>query len=387
MNFSPRLEPQIVYVLAALVALAAIYWTLRSQVLVRKGLKIPILLCRLLLIALLVLIFLNPIATDEIETPQGATLLLIDNSRSMALDEPNSRLGQAKEWSEPLTAFSDSNRTLRMASFSDRMRPVGELEKLALGGEETNLGATLNRVLEAPEADLPAGIVIVSDGRITDRGELNDALARAQRQGVALLTHAVGAEVPPRNAAIHQLEAPRSARAETRVPVNLELRTDGFPEDTELTVTILDEAGETKATQAVKASSDPIDLKLPLTTGIRTETYRVNLSEDPNEITLADNSTTFTIEVRSQKLRVLLMEGTHYRRLVSSPEQTYYWNDIEFITRALESTGEIEVDAYTTLSQRSNTPNLYYIRGYADGKFDLDPSRSFPTTREEFFPL
>lgn len=385
MNFSPRLEPEVAYVLAGLVLLAAIYWIFRSQVIVRKGLKIPILVCRILLVALLLFIFLNPISTDEIETPQGKTLLLIDNSKSMGLDDPHTRLAQAKEWVAPLTLLSDPERSLRVASFSEGLNRVEALESLELGGEETNLGAALLRTFEAAEGTLPAGIVIVSDGRVSDRNELNTALAQAQKKGIPFLTHAVGAKTPPRNAAIHQLEAPRSARAETRVPVSLQLRTDGFPQGHEFTVSILDEAGETKATQKVKASPDPIDFKIPLTTGIRTETYRVELSEDPNEITLADNSATFTVEVRSQKLRVLFIEGTHYRRIVLTENGYFYWNDIEFISNALESTGEIEVDSFTPLSQRSNFANLYAIRGYIDGRFDLDSSRSFPVTREELF--
>ena len=385
MNFSPRLDLEFAFILAGLAIVTALYWAFRSKAVVRKAWRAPILLCRLLFIALLFLIFLNPIATRETDAPKVETLLLLDCSTSMGLDAPDTRLERAKDWAAQIANATELGQPPRLASFSDQLAHLDELQTLTLSGDQTNLGAALNRILDSAGQTLPSAIVIVSDGRMSDRSELNTALARARTMGIQFFTHTVGDELPPRNAAIRNIDAPRSARAETKVPVTIELRTEGYQENEELTLTIADESGETIAKQKVKASLDPIDFKIPITTGIRNQTYQVALTEDPNEISHTDNSSSFTVEVRSNKLRVLYLEGTHHRRFVNGPKSNFYWNEMEFITRALESTGEIEVDSFTPLSQRSDTPNLYYIRDFVDGQFQLDASRTFPPNRAELF--
>ena len=385
MNFSPRLALEPAIILAAIAVLTALFWAFRSKAVARKAWRVPILLCRLLLIALLLVLFLNPVASRVSQVPQAETLLLLDNSASMALDAPNSRLQRAQEWATEVTASTGPGLPPRLASFSDRLAHLNDLSTLTVSGDQTQLGAALNRTLDSAGQTLPAAIVVVSDGRITDRNELNTALARARKAEIPLLTHIVGDDSPPRNATIRHIDAPRSARPETKIPIAIELRTDGYQDQEELTLTIADETGEVIASQDFQASPDPIDIKLPITTGLRTQSYRVELSQDPNEITVADNSTTFAIEVRTTKLRVLFLEGTHHRRLVSGPDSDVYWNDVEFVSRALEGTGEIEVDSFTPLSQRSNRPNLYYIRSYNEGRFVLDPSRTFPKDRAALF--
>ncbi|MFC7337766.1 glutamine amidotransferase [Haloferula chungangensis] len=385
MNFSPRLPPEPAIALAVLAVLTAIYWTFRSKASVRKGLRVPILLCRLTLIGLLLLLFFNPVASRHAEAPEVETLLLIDCSSSMGLDAPETRLDRAKAWAAPLVEARGPGLPPRLSAFGETLHQVDDLKSLTIAGDSSQLGAALNRSLDAAGKVLPAAIIVVSDGRIHDRAELSSALARARSMGIRLFTHTLGDDAPPRNATIRHIEAPRSARAETRVPVRIALRTDGYEEGETLSLKVLDETGKSIAEQEIQASPEPIELKLPITTGLRTETYRVELSEDPREITTADNSTSFTIEVRTSKLRVLFLEGTHHRRMVAGKDASYFWNDMEFVSRALESTGEIEVDSFTPLSQRSDSPNLYYVRSFNDGYFQLDPSRGFPARRADIF--
>ncbi len=385
MNFSPRLDIAIVWIVFGLVAVGSIYGILGSKKIIGTVWRIPILLCRLLFIAILSLIFLNPVAKDEAKTAKAETLLLLDSSTSMSLGGSNNRFEQARKWATPLMEAHEMGFPPRLASFSDQFVLHEELESLVVSGNATNLGSALNGALDAVGREVPVVIVLVSDGQMSDRRELREALGRARKMGVKLITHTIGSDKPPRNAKIHFVDAPRSAHPESKVPVEVGLQFEGYLEEEELTLTITNEADQVIVTRKIKASSGGMNLKLFLTTGLRGQTYQVELSADPGEISIADNTASFAVEVEYPKLKVLFLEGTHHRRQVSNEKVDFYWNDMEFITRALESTGEIEVDSFTPLNQRADGPNLFYVRDYVDGRFQLDSSRGYPASRPDLF--
>jgi len=343
-------------------------------------LRLPALLCRLGALAVLGYLLMNPSRSHEQAVPSSKPLVLLDGSDSMLLRNADS----TTRWEDGLSFASETVSGLGEAEvrvFSDGVSEITSPAEAKAAGGLTLFGPALQEALSSSD-EVYDPIIIVSDGRPTDRGDLGNALALARSRGVTLAAHVVGDETLPRNAAIASVVAPEMIRAKSRIGVKVTLDVTGFSDDEEITLEVRDSRDEVVATREV-----PANFRAPVVLSFESElsgeTYRLELKQSgAEEISLDDNTYTFEVKVAARKIRVLMVEGTHVKRSVGT--KGHWWNDLRLLTDAWASSGDIEYELITATSEYANEPNLYGVSLH-NGEMKLDISRTFPKTREELY--
>jgi len=226
--------------------------------------------------------------------------VVLDDSASMALASGNSPEGK------PQTRFEDATQLL-----TRRLLPVLELSceleifdvagraidqnKLPRTAEGTNdpLTETLLQLQQSRRDRSPAGIVLLSDGReVADRPTSGELEKLHTPVHVVQFVDDAGPAGPP-NVAIRGVATNRRALLGNTVRVAVDLAGSGVPEDTSLSVAILD-AERPVATKKVSGgfSAERIELDfVPRRAGDLT--YAVQAGAAAGELNLVDNRQTF----------------------------------------------------------------------------------------------
>jgi len=324
---------------------------------------------RVAAIGVLFLILLNPtrVREDKHTGPVPAAVFLLDESRSMGLEAPLSRARLVDELIAKAVRSMPPDRRPPILRFGFG-RELSAIPKsqttLRPQSDETRLSRALEELPSRFGDALPFAIFVFSDGRTSEPESLH-ATTRAYRTlGIPVHVVPVGDEKISGDVAVQDIEAPRSARPGTRVPVRVTVRSHGYAGKRSelriransqvrgdalaiLPITLLD--GE----QAHELVVDTDRAKGPLT---------VEISPQPHEAIAVNNTVPFQITPRDAKIRVIYMEGTT--------------GDVNFLRDALQEDPNIECLAMIVDNQYAAQPRLFRVD---------DPSRGFPTTRQELF--
>ena len=379
-NFDPPFPLSIVVTLGVLAIGVAVWRELFGKRKLRPGWFHPCcLVLRILAIAALVFVLLNRSQSVSTRQPTRETIILLDASASMSLPgEKGTRWDSALAFAE---SASEKIESAKIVAFSEKL--ITDSIPKSPVGRETNLAAALERLLAGSSEQFPESIILVSDGRIHDRGQLGGVLGLASAARIPLSTRSLGVDRPPRNARLSAVHAPRMVRPRSPVAVHVEIAGTGIAPSESLNLKLVDESEKILAQSDffLPSGSTTAEQILVFESGLRTGRYEVQLSVPGQPaIDLDDNGFSFVVEIATGKLRVLFTEGTHWKRTVG--EKGHCWNDMEFMTRAWEATGEIEHLSLTPWSQYLNEPNLAGVT-FHNGEMRLDRSRGFPKTREE----
>ncbi len=388
-DFDPAFPIAVIAALAGAAAVFTLYRAVRGRPMTPAWVQGPVVLLRLVVIALLAFILMNPVERVTLQAPESNSMILLDMSASMKLatGDKTTRWSDAKAWAAGAKQAIGTTGQAEppMAAFNEGLAHVTELEAVTPQGDETRLSTALASLFERGD-EAPRQILVVSDGCTHDRSELPKALAAARDLGAKISTKVVGTDTPPRNAWIAAVQAPRSVRPKAKVAVHVDLASTGLPSDEPLALVLREDgpAGKEVARTDFRPRTDESTVEKVLTfeIGLRSTTYSLELIPALNEVAVDDNHFGFTVEVSSNKLRVLFVEGTHVKRTVGVAG--HWWNDMELMTRAWDETGEIEYECLTPVSEYNDSPNLVGV-SFQNGEMRQDPSRSFPATREELY--
>jgi uncharacterized membrane protein len=326
-----------------------------------------LLLLRAGVLALLLLVFLNFVRVTETRLPPRPqeVVYLVDCSRSMALDRPLSRMQQVRQaiarGQARLPANPPRFSTYR---FGAELAAASDPRTLEPTEDATRLLEALDRLPGHFSDGPPAGVVIFSDGRTSETAGFEEVAAGYKRLGVPLHVFAVGDRVAG-DVAVQDVIAPRDAPPGTRVPVRVVVRSHGYQ--------------GRRAEVRIRSLADPRRrplAALPITLAEGVQTHELLLEHDPTagrlvaevppldgEAILENNRLAFQVGARKPKVRVIYMEGT--------PNNEYRW-----IHEALVEDPNIECLSMEVNNQYAARPALYRVN---------DPSRGYPTTREELF--
>ncbi len=386
-DFDPAFPIPVIASVAGAAALFTLYRAFTGRPMRPAWVQGPAVLLRLAVIALLAFILMNPVKRVTQHTPESSSMILLDRSASMKLatGDSKTRWTDAKAWvTEARAAIEASGQAVPpIAVFNEELQNVTDLEAVSPEGNETHLASAVGSLLERGD-EAPRQIIVVSDGRAHDRGELPKALAAARDLGAKISTKLVGTDTPPRNAWIAAVQAPRAVRPKTKVNVHVDLASTGISPDEPMALILHEEGGKEVARTDFRPRPEDGTTERVLTfeIGLRTTKYSLELVPAADEVAAGDNRFGFTIEVTSSKLRVLFVEGTHVKRTVGGTG--HWWNDMELMTKAWDATGEIEYDCLTPVSEYNDSPNLVGVT-FENGEMRQDSSRSFPATREELY--
>lgn len=390
LHYQPVLPLSLILVLAGLAAGMTLVRALRGRPLHPAWMHWPAALLRLAVIGILALILLNP--SEQISTPGKSShaVVLLDRSASMSLagEGDRTRWEEALAWTQALRTSLKSAGQPEPAvrAFAADSQPLAWDATVSPDGQETRLAAALESLASSAGSENVSHVIAMSDGCIDDAPRLSSALAALRSAGISVSSRIFGRDVPARNASLVSVLPPRMVRAQSRVIIPVEIQASGFAEGTDLNLILRDDGGADVLNHSLRLpgagdnGTASLTHRLSFTSPPRTTGYSLELSGPVGEATLLDNRFSFSLEVVSTKLRVLLAEGTHAKRTLGTSGHSV--NEIEMITAALAGTGEIECTVLTPLSQYTDGKNLFGVK-FVNGEMLIDQSTGFPATREE----
>ncbi|MEM1115644.1 MAG: hypothetical protein AAGJ11_04000 [Bacteroidota bacterium] len=286
--------------------------------------------------------------------------VLVDDSESLTLGTtgttPSDRVRAA-------VADLPDDGALRFYRFDAEAVPAGRSlppDSLAFAGERTDLAAALTRVADDFAGRNLRGVVLVSDGRITDG---RNPTYLAERFPVPVHTAVAGDSVSNRDVRLVRAVTNDVAYARSPLPIQAGIRASGYGGET-ASVTV-SEGGSVVTRATVTLPPDgaeaAVDLTVtPATPGLRR--YTVTVGPVAGEATTRNNRQTVTVRVLDDTRRVLL--------LAAAPSP-----DLSALRAVLEADESLDV---TVRTQRA--PGQFYEGTVPDAlaPFDLLVLAGYP---------
>jgi uncharacterized membrane protein len=319
-------------------------------------------------LAVLMVILLDPVRTTETRIPgeKPSAVYLIDGSRSMSLERPKSRLDNVLAQTARAEQLVAPGRmpSIERYRFGTRLSAISPGEIVLPTDEGSRLRDALERLPERFGDNLPFGVFVFSDGRTNDPAGWEDVAQGYKALGVPIHVLPVGDPATSGDVAIRDMVIPRDASQGSKVPVKLQIGSHGFdghrvevvirPSDganprplatLPLTLTGGDQPAEL-VIEADRAHTPLVAEVLPLR----------------GEAVIENNRIPFKIGSKSNKIRVIYMEGGP----PGAPRR---------LSEALAEDPDVEcLDVGTT----------GYLGQGALARKD-DPRRGYPATRAELF--
>ena len=324
---------------------------------------------RLGLLALFLVLLARPVLLVPSVVPQENYLgILIDDSRSMRIDDGESRADFVRE---TFLAGSSGLRTalagrfkVRVYRFSDVVERLPDGGELELAGTRTRIGRALGQVRDEL-ASLPlSGLVLVTDGADHDADALDDALLPLKAGGVPVYTVGVGSERFRRDVEVAAVTAPTTALSGSAVVAEVVLTHSGY-EGATIPVTV-ERDGRIMGTRDVTLdASGSTTVRIDFEAGEPgpgSFLFRVPVRED--ELVDRNNERERVIRVRDGREKVLYFEG--------EPR-----HEVAFLRRA------VAADPALQLVTLQRTDQDRYLRLGVDSAGEL--AGGFPRTRAELF--
>jgi uncharacterized membrane protein len=320
----------------------------------RRGL----LVLRALVLAVVLLILANPVRVDESPGPveRPKVVYLLDASRSMALGSERSR------WEEGLEVIRRTDELLPPQSQPERsLYRFGEglsaVDEKGLGIRDWGLGTGKRRQTpgaQAPipnpqspipsppsgptDADtqlagalrglvgrfgrtLPRAVVLFSDGQAREQPLIEEIARRYAGLGVPIHTVPLGATDRKGDVAIVGMVAPVRVRKHSQQSVQVSMRSYGYDgRRTELVLSALGKDGRVERQLnrlAITLSSGLQSFHLTFQSGTAPMRIQAAIPLQPNEVSADNNTQTAEVDVDRTKIRVLYVEGSSPRSLLS----------------------------------------------------------------------
>jgi hypothetical protein len=224
---------------------------------------------------------------------------------------------------------------LRIYAVSDAAKRIdGELPELRKAiaaldaqGETSRLGDGVRTVLDELRGTPPSAIVLLTDGINTDGESLADAAQVARRQGVPLYAIAIGSSRPVKDVALTDLLADDVVFVNDVAQFEFSVAATGYENQAVVAQLVNVQTGETLAETPLTLGANGVPQRARLTFRPTEEgqlELAVRIAPFADEADAENNQETRTIEVRKDKLRVLMVwwqPSLEFRRLKAMLER------------------------------------------------------------------
>ena len=225
-----------------------------------------------------------------------------------------------KQYKVRLYLVSSSARLLaEIDKPEDVKSAVEKLHKVEPSGGQTRLGEAVRKVLTELRGAPPSAVAILTDGQTTDGEPLEKAAELAARKGVPLYPIGIGSPDPARDLELTDLLVEDVVFVDDLVRFQAKLSSRGFQgEDVTIRLKERDpSSADPKAAREIEsirvkapADNQPMRVEIghrPKQTG--EITYVLEVDPKPRELQAENNRLERVVNVRKEKLRVLLVDG------------------------------------------------------------------------------
>jgi uncharacterized membrane protein len=364
------LTPWPVWLLALLVIAGAValYFNIRTtRGVLNNARTIAIWVFETAMVALLLLLLWHPaLSIATLRPQQNVVTVLIDHSRSMAIQENGStRLAKAQEiWKDKLADSLKTRFQVRIYEFGKSLNRTGNIDQVKPDSPATRIGDALTQIA-SESSTLPIGaVVLMSDGAENSGGLDAETIARIRQARVPVHTIGFGREFLSSDIEIVDVAVPSRALAGSRLSAQVTFRQVGY-NGQKSRITISDN-GKVIASQdvALKTDSTAQTENVVFNAGAAgPRVLQVKVEPLSGEENLANNALSRLVNVSARKMRILYFEG--------EPRWEY-----KFMRRAVEDDKNVEL-----ISMLRTTPNKIYRQGGDANEL----ANGFPTKAEELF--
>lgn len=312
--FAPHWGQAELWWLAAVVILVASAATVRGLLRLPPRRRTAILVLRLLAMLWLFFLLLEPaIELRAVSRTRSRLAVLVDDSRSMALDtSAGTRMERVlAHLSDNASTFAElgSKAALEWYLFSDRVRPLeGMPTQLEAPGTRTDLARAVSEVSWQGSGRDLGGVLIYSDGTDTEGLTVSSARRSAEALGVPVHVVAFGDDDAAPDLAIRRIPADDFAFVHNTVTLDVDLEVRGLDLST-VDVTLEHEGSilQTKAAQLEGGTARVSFEVVPRSIG--KQVYRVSVPVQAGESVTSNNAKSVVLEVIRDRIRILHVAG------------------------------------------------------------------------------
>jgi uncharacterized membrane protein len=315
---------------------------------------------------LLAMLWQPALSVATLKPQQNIVAVVVDDSRSMAIRDGGSiRREEARRALDRLLPQLSRRFQVRLYRLGQSAERVESPRAFNAAAPATHIGKGLRQVI-TESATLPVGaVVLLSDGADNSGGIDVDTLSELRAKQIPVHTVGFGSERLERDIELLEVQTPQSSLAGSRVATQISLRQRGFAGQ-KAKIAIRD-GTNVLAMREITLSADGKQQSESLlfqsgNPGVRS--LAVSVDPLPGEENSANNRMTRVMEVRSDKPRILYVEG--------EPR----W-EFKFIRRAMDEDEHIQLVTLLRATQNKN-----YRQGIADPK---ELEEGFPSRREDLF--
>jgi uncharacterized membrane protein len=328
------------------------YFTARRRS--NRWLRTALAALRWFAIAGVFLCLFDPEWVDTIKHQQKARLaVLLDTSRSMSIkDVPQERLVEGKNWLQQKFASQvPDNVAVQYFTFNQVLGPLASFDAANPGGEATALADSLEAVLNLPNDDPLAGVILVSDGIESGRRDPVAAARYFRRKGVPIHTFTTGTTNEMQDIVVENVQVKRAVPNQSPTRITLTVRAPGYAGKT-VPVEIR-QRNQLVATEARTLNGGAQKIEMDFTPGQKGfQVYEVRVPPQRGEWLTTNNRRVFGLEVIDPTIRVIYMEGTPQQPNSPIPEWKY-------LKAALEADPNIKVKTlYRQFSSNGQALNV-----------------------------
>jgi len=313
------------------------YLAWRSAKAAPKKTRLAVTAARCVALAALALVALDPGYWKKIERKTDSEwAVLLDASSSMATRDVagKTRFEAAAETAEKISTTAGHIAAYPFSSALSAIVPIENLKRLKPDGTGTNIAGAGTALLDkyANSAKSLEGIIVLSDGRETDKKDdaLFPLLAKAANAPVYAVV--LGGEVKSSNVAISLKRFPKVAFAGQTSEFEIEI-TNANMGNIEIPVEMFDAAGKKLAAKTSRVENNSkVSAKFKFTPKPSTRGGVEVIFKTPamkKETKRDDNRVSATVDVIGDKIKALLVEGRPF------------W-DSKFLSQALRENKNIE---------------------------------------------
>ncbi|WP_337872018.1 CARDB domain-containing protein [Ignavibacterium sp.] len=292
-------------------------------------------LFRFLALSVLIIVFFEPVLSLERKVKvEPVNLVFVDNSKSMQISDGTKRTGTILALVDALENSEISSKFIYY-SFGNNVKELGEnkiSDKLKFNESATNFSKLFNPDLLSNKN--VASFTIISDGVITDGAS---PVYSAEKLGIPVIAVAIGDSSRKKDLSIKNVLFNEYVYAETPTHISATILNNGF--EGQIINAGLYDSNTLIEQQTIRLDESGVNsinfTYTPQQSGEKKLFIRIN--NLVGESTKANNVYPFYLNVRSNKIKILLISG--------SPSA-----DLSFIKNALQRENNFQVNTLTQVS-------------------------------------